>query len=166
MVTDQAQHDGTISHTGNGDTIGSYQHERSNTIVVSLADSSVTNTAIQIDDDSPPHHIKPPAYNQSEALPSIGEPFKCYTMCIGLLYTCIDASNYPPLNSHQQPPPAYEADPSKPQYPQRTQYHQEVRSYSYIITIILSCNNCISSTYCLHIGDRAAAKTNCCHCEG
>ena len=80
MVTDQGEHNGTISHTGNGDTINSYQHERSNTIVVSLAG---TNNAIQIDDDSPSmHHTKPPAYDQSEAPPPIGELFRCYTVCM------------------------------------------------------------------------------------
>ena len=78
-VTYQDQHSGTVSHVGNGDTLGSYQNERSNTIVVSLAGSSATNNATQVDTDFAPNHIQPPAYDQNEVPPPVG---KLFVYCI------------------------------------------------------------------------------------
>ena len=78
-MTDQGQHNGTVSHTGNSNTLGSYQHERSNTIVVSMAGSSAANNATQMKTDSTPHDIQPPAYDQNEIPLPVG---KLFNMCV------------------------------------------------------------------------------------
>lgn len=74
IITPQDQHNGIVNH---GDTIGYYQHERSNTIVVSLTSPVISNTN-QVDINSPPHHIQPPAYDQNEALSPVGKLFRCF----------------------------------------------------------------------------------------